>query len=362
MTCVSGDVGWMTRCAHLVFIAACIVTTTAWASERQQQEQEYAEYAVGPLDVLDVRIFDQPDLSGTYHVAIDGSVSFPLIGRISVGHQTLRQIEDVLRERLADGYLRNPRVNVTVTEYRSRRVFVLGEVRRPGAYPLTAPMTVVELLALAGGHTELASSDAVVVRAAALAPVVVPPPDGLGPAMERLNLDALGRGDLAENVILRHGDTLFVARAEEVYVFGEVRSPGRYVIGDDTTVQEALSLAGGNTDVAALNRVRILRTLGDEQVEIDAQLSDRVRPGDMVVARTEEVYVFGEVRSPGRYALRKDTNVIQVLSLAGGGTIFAALNRVRILRTLGDEQVEMDAQLSDRVQPGDVVWVPNRFF
>ena len=358
MSCVRRAVRWTIRGAPQALIVACIVATTLRASVQEEQE-----YEVGPLDVLHVRVFDQPALSGTYKVELDGSVSFPLIGRIGVRHQTVGAVEDLLRERLAEGYLRDPHVNVTVAEYRSRRVFVIGEVRRPGAYPLTGPMTVVELLALAGGNTERASSEALVVRAGALASAAPPPPQDVdGAAKQRVNLDALGHGDLTENVVLRNGDTLFVPRAEVAYVFGEVRSPGRYAIRKDTNVQEALALAGGNTDVEALNRVRILRTVGDQQVEVDAQLSDRVQPGDMVVARAEVAYVFGEVRSPGRYAIRKDTNVLQLLSLAGGGTIFAALDRVRIVRTVGDEQVEVDAQLSDRVQPDDIVRVPNRFF
>ena len=94
--------------------------------------------------------------------------------------------------------------------------------------------------------------------------------------------DALtyGRGDVSENITLRPGDSVFVPRAEVAYVFGAVRSPGKYVIRDDTTVLQALSLAGGGTEFAALNRIRIVRTVAGEQVEIRAELSDRVQPDD----------------------------------------------------------------------------------
>ncbi len=80
-----------------------------------------------PLDVLQVRVFGQPDLSGTYTVGLDGAVSFPLIGRISVGRRTVRAFERLLQERLAAGYLNDPHVTASVAEYRSRRVFVLGD-------------------------------------------------------------------------------------------------------------------------------------------------------------------------------------------------------------------------------------------
>ena len=94
--------------------------------------------------------------------------------------------------------------------------------------------------------------------------------------------DALtyGRGDVSENITLRPGDSVFVPRAEVAYVFGAVRSPGKYVIRDDTTVLQALSLAGGGTEFAALNRSHIVRTVAGEQVEIRAELSDRVQPDD----------------------------------------------------------------------------------
>ena len=97
-----------------------------------------------------------------------------------------------------------------------------------------------------------------------------------------MNLDALAEGDLSQNVTLRHGDTVFVPRAAVAYVFGEVRTPGRYAIRNDATVLQLLALAGGGTEFAALNRIRIVRRVGDEQVEIPAELGDRVQPDDVV--------------------------------------------------------------------------------
>ena len=276
MRYASRAVRWMRRAASLALIAGCLVATL------QAGVQEEQEYAIGPLDVLQVRVFGQRDLSGTYTVGLDGAVSFPLIGRISVGQRTVRAFERLLRERLAAGYLKDPHVTANVAEYRSRRVFVLGEVRQPGAYPLTGPMTVVELLALAGGSADRASDEAVVVRAGALAAGPAAQQDGGGAETRRVNLDAIARGDLADNVALGHGDTVFVPPAEVAYVIGDVRSPGRYAIRRDSSVLQVLSLAGGGTFFAALDRIRIVRTVGEETVEMDAKLSDRVQPDDVV--------------------------------------------------------------------------------
>ena len=120
--------------AVFVLLVACGVATTPHASA-----QEYQGYAIGPLDVLEIQVFEQPDLSGRYTVGTDGSISFPLIGRIDADERTARGLEELLGERLAAGFLRDPRVNVTVTEYRSRRVFILGEVSAPAPIRWPSP-------------------------------------------------------------------------------------------------------------------------------------------------------------------------------------------------------------------------------
>jgi polysaccharide export outer membrane protein len=94
-------------------------------------------YVIGPQDVLGIQVFDQADLGGKYTVEADGTFSFPLVGRVSAGGLTLRKFETELRRQLADGYFKNPQVTVAVVEYRSQRLFVLGEVRTPGPVALT---------------------------------------------------------------------------------------------------------------------------------------------------------------------------------------------------------------------------------
>ena len=104
------------------------------------------------------------DLGGKYAVELDGSFTFPLIGRVQAGGLTIRNFEVELKKRLADGFFKNPQVTVAIEQYRSQRVFVTGEVRSPGAYPLTGDMTLIEALAKAGSTTPNASEEVVVVR------------------------------------------------------------------------------------------------------------------------------------------------------------------------------------------------------
>ena len=267
------------RAAGVVVLSfACVVVMTT----RQAGAQGGQPYTIGPLDVLQIQVFNQPELSGRYTVGVDGAISFPLVGRVLAGNHTTQALEQALRGRLREGYFQDPRVTVNVTAYRSRRVVILGEVRRPGVYPLRGAMTLVELLARAGATTERASVEAVVARAGGRAAGPSPAEEAGAGETVRVSLEALGRGDMSQNVTLRHGDTVFVPAAGMAYVFGAVRSPGRYAIRPDTTVLQILSLAGGGTAFAALDRVRVVRAAGGQEKEIPVELSDRVLPDDVV--------------------------------------------------------------------------------
>ena len=242
------------------------------------------DYRIGVEDILEIDVFNQSSLSGLYTVETDGAFSFPLIGRVHAAGLTVEKLEETLRARLLDGYFRDPLVTVAVAEYKSQQVFVMGEVRSPGVYPLAAGTSLIEVLALAGSLTQQASGEAVVVRAEGQAP-----PDGIaaagppaGAETVRVNLRDLETGDLSRNLRLRDGDTVFVPRAEVVYVFGEVRDPGSYPIQTGMTVLQALSLAGGSTEFAALNRISVVRLVDGEQVEVRVQLDDIVQRDDTI--------------------------------------------------------------------------------
>lgn len=260
----------------------CVVALACWAglAAGAHAAQPDAGYTLGPRDVLRITVFNEEELSGAYTVEADGMVSFPLIGWVGADGLTMRQFEEDLKVRLADGYLRDPRLVVTIAEYRSRRIFIVGEVRQPGAYPLTGDMSLIEALALAGSTTRLAAGEVTIVRAGEASEAVLPDERRSAETI-RVELAALQTG--AASVALRDGDTVFVPLAETAYVFGEVRNPGAYPIQSGTTVLQVLSLAGGTTEFGALNRVRIARMVDGEQVEIRVELTDIVRPDDTVI-------------------------------------------------------------------------------
>src|SRR5688500_7552158 len=107
-------------------------------------------YVIGAHDVLTIAVFDQEDLGGKYPVDADGTFTFPLIGRVKAGGLTLRQLETELRRMLMDGFFKNPQISVAVEQYRSQRIFIVGEVRNPGTYPLTGEMSLIEAISRAG--------------------------------------------------------------------------------------------------------------------------------------------------------------------------------------------------------------------
>lgn len=267
-------------------LAALCVAVGLSAQTTQPQAPAYTDYVVGPQDVLTINSFDQADLSGRFAVDADGTFTFPLIGRVKAGGLTLRQIEAQLKKRLKDDkYFVNPQLSVAVEQFKSQKIFIVGEVRTPGAYPLSGDMSLIEALARAGSTLPSASGEALIVHLApgqTTADVLATAKDAGN--MVRVNLRDLESGVLSQNAVLRDGDTIFVPRALSVYVFGQVKNPGAYSLQQNKmTVLQALSLAGGVTDNGSTNRIKIVRMVKGDKAEIRVKLGDIVQPGDTII-------------------------------------------------------------------------------
>jgi polysaccharide export outer membrane protein len=253
-----------------------------------QQPAAPTDYIIGPQDVLAITVWDQDDLSGKFAVQADGTFTFPLIGRVKVGGMTLREAESELKRLLKEGQIfKDPQVTLAVEQFRSQRVFIVGEVRSPGSYPMNGDMTLIEALAKAGSTLPSASDEVLLVRAKPGAKAdgpTMPSGEGEGNDVTRVDLKDLQSGAaFSNNVQLQDGDTLFVARAESVYVFGFVKNPGAYAIKKDTTVLQALSLAGGVTDRGATGRIKVVRLVKGKKVELKAKLDFIVQPFDTIM-------------------------------------------------------------------------------
>jgi polysaccharide export outer membrane protein len=243
------------------------------------------DYVIGVGDTIAVAVLDSADMTGKFTVQPEGTITLPLIGRFKVLGLTPRAVELGLTRALADGFINDPHVTVTLEQYRGKRIFIFGAVSSPGAYPMPEGQTLIEALVRAG---YAAASQVVIVRPKQPSGPTMPEDAGDADVI-RINLKELEKdvenGSLARNVRLRDGDTVFVPRTDptRIFVSGQVRNPGAYSITENTTVLQALALAGGPTEGAAINRLRIMRIVNGKQKTFNVKITDIVQPGDTLV-------------------------------------------------------------------------------
>lgn len=232
-----------------------------------------ADYRVGPGDVLEVEVYDDPDLSGLVTVQHGGEISFPLLGDVDVSGLTAREVRETLTRLLAKDYLVDPQVAVRVKEHRSQWITLVGEVVRPGKYFLQGSKTLLELLTEAGGFTPQASGVVMVSRQNAPETTLEGEDGGNEPLRIFLSPDQPpGQQKAALSLHLGNGDIVTATSTQFFYVSGEVKNPGSYPITPGLTVLKAVSVAGGLTKFGSKGKVEILRKVsqGDaERIKID---------------------------------------------------------------------------------------------
>jgi polysaccharide export outer membrane protein len=278
-------------------LAAALVLALAGAMAGRAAD----DYEIGAGDVLRITVLGQADMTGEFPVDSEGVISFPLLGKIKAAALSAPELERKLTTLLADGYLKRPQVTVTVKEYGSQKVYVTGEVARPGPYPLRADRSLLALLADIGPLGANAGHEVVVIRppTGSVAPPLLL--DGARPSGEgaptdpaafpelpgaetfRVSVQELQSGNAERNILLHPGDTVYVPKAGQVYITGSVARPGPYRYQEGATVLQALTLAGGVTERGSSKRVKILRIVGGKKVEIKAQLTEPVLPEDTIV-------------------------------------------------------------------------------
>jgi polysaccharide biosynthesis/export protein len=230
---------------------------------------------LGPGDSLAVHVYGQPDMDGNVYVGDDGVITLPLLGKVKVAHlspiEAAQNIEQQLKSR---NLLVNPHVTLTVLQSHSQLVSVLGEVHTPGRYTINPNTSVIEVLAEAGGETENGANFVYVLR-----------PDAQG-TVHRYRVDLRGIGEASgqvSNATLQAGDSLFVPKALQFYIYGEVATPGEYRLEPGMTVIEAVARAGGVTQKGSARRFEIRRADQDGRVvSITAKPDDLVEPDDNI--------------------------------------------------------------------------------
>jgi polysaccharide export outer membrane protein len=243
-------------------------------------------YTIGPNDVLVIRVWGNEDLTREVVVSPEGFFQFPLIGEVKATGRTVDELGRIVAERLADGYLIDPHVEVMVREYKSQKVYILGEVLRPGTYPLDSRASIIEIISEAGGLGADAGDFAEIVRARNDWKKDKPlKPDQAGvDRVIRVDLRQILAGKAGrQRPEIRSGDTIFVPKAEVFYIFGQVSQPGKYRWERELTVLKAVIIAGGFTDIASKRRIKIRREIDDTERKIRAKLDTPVKPDDTVI-------------------------------------------------------------------------------
>jgi polysaccharide export outer membrane protein len=238
-------------------------------------------YQIGAQDELKITVFDAEELSGPYRVDGDGYISFPLLGRISVGGSTLGETQEKIRTLLAAGYIRNPQLRVDINEYKSQSIFVSGEVRTPAELRMTGNMTLLKALAQAGSPLSSASSELTIARQRRGTTGGAPGGAAENNDVIRVNWRDLQTGR-ANDVPLQDGDVIFVPKAQTFYIQGFVRNPGTFVIEPGLTVEQAIALAGGLTERGTNRGMKASRMINGKTADVELKLSDKVQSGDVI--------------------------------------------------------------------------------
>ncbi|MET0556944.1 MAG: polysaccharide biosynthesis/export family protein [Vicinamibacteria bacterium] len=244
------------------------------------------DYEVGVQDILKVAVYGHDDLTQTVVVQADGTFLFPLVGRVKASNHTTAELERKLQTLLSQGYIRNPQVTVSVQEYRSKNVYVVGEVSKPGPYPLTGAMNILELVSKAGLAAGTSVGEVLIVRphAAVSGPTLPTEKDGQADVI-KVDLSRIQAGDISNNVSLRPNDTVFVPPAPKVFVSGEVKNPGAYAFFPGMTARQLVSVAGGLTPQGSSGRLKVVRDEDGKPKEHGIKLDEAVEPGDTLVVR-----------------------------------------------------------------------------
>ena len=237
-----------------------------------------AEYRLGAGDVVRISVYQNPDLSLETRVTEAGVVSYPLLGSVRLGGLSVTAAEQLLADGLRNGnFVKQPQVTLVVVQVRGNQASVLGQVNRPGRYPLeVTDLRLTDLLALAGG-TANNGADRVVVTGTR---------DGRPMRLE-VDLPALfGPGGREQDLRIQHGDTVWVDRQPQVYIYGEVQRPGVLRLERGMTVMQALASGGGLTQRGTHKGLRVHRKAADGRIAvIEPTLDDSVQDGDVVFVR-----------------------------------------------------------------------------
>lgn len=260
-------------------IAPTLAQSPAGASAPAPAPADRSEYLIGPGDVIRVSVFQNPDLSLEARVNENGTIRFPLIGSVRIGGMSVSNAEKAIADGLRAGdFVKQPQVTVLLAQIRANLVSVLGQVGKPGRYPLEVGGTkLMEVLAQAGGVSPTGSDTLILSGQRDGKPFrkEIDMPAVLGPTQ-----------DTTADIELQNGDVIFVDRAPQIYIYGQIQKPGVMRLERNMTVMQAMAAGGGLTQRGTEKGLRVNRRKADGKIEVfEPGMNDVLRPDDIVYVR-----------------------------------------------------------------------------
>lgn len=236
-----------------------------------------ADLLLGAGDVVRITVYGSPDLTLETRISEVGNITFPLIGSVAVANLPVAVVEKKIGGMLeAGGFLRKAQVNIIVTTLQSRQISILGQVNRPGRYPLEGKRTLMDMLAMAGGTNADGGDTVSLIRKR----------DGNTTKDVIDIVDMVRSADLNRDFDLAANDVIYVERAPRFYIYGEVQRPGAFRLERSMTVMQALSVGGGLTQRGTERGMRIKRRDGSGKVVVlDARQEDTLQIDDVVYVK-----------------------------------------------------------------------------
>lgn len=260
------------------WVAAVLATLRVAAGAAAPAAAAPAPELLGSGDSVRITVFQNPDLTTEARISERGTISFPLIGEVAIAGLTPEGAAARIADRLTRGkFVIRPQVSLALEQVRSRQVSVLGEVGKPGRYPLDdVSNSLTDVLARAGGISGEGDDTVVVVRT-----------QNGNETRTSVDVPRMYRsGDMSQDLRLQNGDVVYVKRAPQFYLYGEVQKAGAYRLQPQMTVMQAISVGGGLTLRGTLHGLRIQRRTPDGQVHtLAVHQSDPVQPDDVIVVR-----------------------------------------------------------------------------
>ena len=301
-----------------------------------------ADYMVGPGDTLLINIWGSVQESFPVSVDREGKIMLPKSGPLYVWGMKFKEVEELITQKLNEFYT-NFNVDVSMGKLRNMRVFVMGEVKKPGSYAISSQSNIFQALYQAGGPTKMGSMRKIKVIA----------PDNKTKEVDLYQF--LLKGDTSDNSIIQSGDTIFVPSIGDVVaISGNVKRPGIYETKSDISLSDLMDFAGGITPTANLQHLQVERIKDNERrVIVDIELKDgnfkdiNLHNGDMVIVspivrlKHNFVTILGNVENPGDYGLKIDMDIKDLIGIAKGVMPGTYLYRAEIARVTKDRSREI---------------------